>query len=177
MTTSSERPAPAAGPDGATRRATFLLTQLGEFAAQSFARRISELDLTPPQAGLLRLLARSPGHHQQEVARMIGMTPSRFVPFLDTLEQRGLVERRRNPNDRRYQSLYPTEAGRRVLTEIHRAAERHESEFLAALDPEEQLALNGLLGRVAAAQGLSSDIHPGFRRLDPDGESRGPADT
>jgi len=61
------------------------------------AMRIKALDLTPAQAGLLRLIAWQPGQSQQEVARTLGTPPSRLVLLVDRLEERGLIERRRNP--------------------------------------------------------------------------------
>ncbi len=67
----------------------FLLAQLGAHAAGRFAERIAGLDLTPAQAGLLRLVARTPGRSQRELAGDLGMPPSRFVPFADKLEDAG----------------------------------------------------------------------------------------
>ena len=39
----------------------FALAQLGAYATDLFARRMNELDLSPAQAGLLRMLAAAPG--------------------------------------------------------------------------------------------------------------------
>jgi hypothetical protein len=54
----------------------FLLAQLGAHGAAQFAQRISELDLTPPQAGLLRLIAWNPGQSQQAIAGKLGTLAS-----------------------------------------------------------------------------------------------------
>ena len=92
--------------DGAPGSA-FLLTQLGTYAAQEFAKRVAELDLTPPQAGLLRAISLEPGRSQQALARHLGTPATRLVALVDGLEQRGLVERRRNPDDRRLYAVHP----------------------------------------------------------------------
>ena len=46
----------------------FLLAQLGAHAASQFAERLGVLDLTPPDAGILRLLRIAAGLSQQELA-------------------------------------------------------------------------------------------------------------
>ncbi|MGI5204392.1 MarR family winged helix-turn-helix transcriptional regulator [Spirillospora sp. CA-108201] len=149
----------------------FLLAQLGAHAAGRFAERIAELDLTPPQAGLLRMLAGAPGRSQRELADELGMPPSRFVPFADELEERGLIERRRNPEDRRLYALYLTDKGFILLTRLAEVAAAHEREICRALSHDERQEVKTLLERVAEQQGLGRGVHPGFRRLRP---GRGP---
>ncbi|MEV6972778.1 MarR family winged helix-turn-helix transcriptional regulator [Kitasatospora sp. NPDC093806] len=158
-------PSPHRGPEGS--QVAFLLSQLGEHAAQSFAQRVAELDLTPAQAGLLRTVGLSPGRHQQDLARRLGMSPSRFVAFVDAIEERGLVERRRNPKDRRFQDLYLAPKGEELMRGLAEAALAHEEAVCAGLDPQERIVLAGLLRRVAETQGLTPGVHPGYRRLDP----------
>lgn len=145
----------------------FLLAQLGAHGAGRFAERIAELDLTPPQAGLLRMLAAAPGRSQRELADELGMPPSRFVPFADELEQRGLIERRRNPEDRRLYALYLTDKGFVLLARLAEASAVHEREMCQALSPDERLEVKALLERVAEQQGLGRGVHPGFRSLRP----------
>src|SRR5215207_4178980 len=115
---------PAAG-------SAFLLTQLGTYAAQEFATRVAELDLTPPQAGLLRAIALEPGQSQQALARHLGTPASRLVALVDGLDERGLVERRRNPDDRRLHALHLTDAGLDVLRRIAEVGQAHNDEMCA----------------------------------------------
>jgi DNA-binding MarR family transcriptional regulator len=145
--------------------AAFLLAQLGAHATELFARRIGGLGLTPAQAGLLRLLAGDPGRSQRELADRLGMPPSRFVPFADELERRGLIERRANPNDRRVYALYLTESSLGLLTELREAAAAHERQVCEALSADEHRQLINLLDRVARHQGLTPGVHPGYRSL------------
>lgn len=145
--------------------AAFLLTQLGTHAAQAFAARISELDLTPPQAGLLRAVAAAPGSSQQALADLLGTPATRLVALVDGLEQRGLLERRRNPADRRLHAVHLTGTGAALLADIGRVARAHDDAVLAALDGEERARLRDLLEKVAADQGLRPGVHPGYRTL------------
>ena len=140
-----------------------MLAQLGAHAAHRFAQRISELSLTPAQAGLLRLVAWSPGQSQQAIARQLGTPPSRLVLLVDGLEDRGLIERRRNPGDRRHHALYLTEDGVRFMAELGRIGGAHEADLMTGLSSQEQDVLHGLLTRLAETQGLTTGIHPGYR--------------
>lgn len=125
---------------------------------------MAELDLTPAQTGLLRLIAWEPGQSQQTVAGRLGTPPSRLVLLVDGLEERGLVERRRNPEDRRHHALYLTEAGFELVgRQLAKVGAAHEDEICAGLDPDERAQLRGLLQRIAARQGLVSGVHPGYR--------------
>ncbi len=142
----------------------FLLAQLGAHAAAQFAQRISQLDLTPAQAGLLRLIAWKPGQSQQAIARQLGTPASRLVPLVDGLEERGLIERRRDPADRRYYALYLTGDGTAFMKELGRLGAAHEDAMTEGLTPDERVVLNDLLSRLAARQDLATGVHPGYRR-------------
>lgn len=145
--------------------AAFLLSQLGAHATQRFADRVAELDLTPAQAGLLRMLVQAPGRSQRELADMLGMPPSRFVPFADGMQERGLIERRRNPDDRRVYALTLTDKGMELLARLGAVARAHEEQVCQALTPDEHQQLIGLLRRIADQQQLTPGVHVGYRRL------------
>jgi DNA-binding MarR family transcriptional regulator len=149
----------------ASPTSAFLLTQIGTHAAQEFARRVAELDLTPPQAGLLRAVAIEPGRSQQAIARQLGTPATRLVALVDDLERRGLVQRRRNPDDRRLYAVDLTEAGRALMARIGRVAREHDDALLDGLDPAERERLRELLSRIAESQKLTRGVHPGYRTL------------
>ncbi|HEY2501889.1 MAG TPA: MarR family winged helix-turn-helix transcriptional regulator [Mycobacterium sp.] len=148
-------------PDGVA----FLLAQLGHHAATLFAEKMATIELSPPHAGILRAIAAEPGRSQQVLSAQLGMLPSRVVVYVDELEERGYVERRRNPDDRRLHALYLTTAGKRLMRKLSGLARQHELGLTAALDPEQYSALRGLLATVAQQQGLTPHIHPGYRTL------------
>ena len=143
----------------------FLLAQLGAHAASQFAERLGVFELTPPDAGILRLLRVAAGLSQQELAAKLQIHPSRLVAILDNLEKRGLVERRANPDDRRLYSLHLTKDGGEVLEKIGKVAREHHDALLAALSREERNELTTLLLRIADQQGLVRGVHPGYQRL------------
>jgi DNA-binding MarR family transcriptional regulator len=143
----------------------FLLAQLGAYAAERFGERAAALDFTRPQAGLLRLISREPGLSQQAVARRLGTPPSRLVALVDGLEERGLIERRRNPGDRRNYALHPTAAGQQAMAALGQVSLEHEQAISAPLTQAERAQLSKLLGKLAAAHGLVPGVHPGYRNL------------
>ncbi|TCK19846.1 DNA-binding MarR family transcriptional regulator [Pseudonocardia endophytica] len=143
----------------------FLLTQLGTHAASAFAERIARLDLTPPQTGLLRVVASEPGRSQQALAQQLGTPPTRLVALVDGLEERGLLERRRNPGDRRLHAVHLGPAGEKLMGEIRDVAREHDDAVLAPLDDDERARLRELLGKLADAHGLTPGVHPGYRHL------------
>jgi DNA-binding MarR family transcriptional regulator len=143
----------------------FLLSQLGAHVAAGFAERLAPLNLTPPHAGILRVISQADGLSQQALGETLGMFPSRLVAVLDELQERGLIERRDNPADRRSYALHLTKAGRESLEEIGRITREHEDAICAALDASERARLTGFLVRIAAQQQLTPGVHPGYRRL------------
>ncbi len=148
----------------------FLLAQVGGQAAQRFAESLEPLNFTPPESGILYLLSRTPGISQQELAGKLGMHASRLVALIDALEKRGLVIREENAADRRIYSLQLSSAGVEALAAIGRVARAHNEAMCAALDAKERERLTEILKKVAAQQGLTPGVHPGYRRL---GETRG----
>jgi DNA-binding MarR family transcriptional regulator len=141
----------------------FLLAQLGSHATSKFSERLQPLDLTPPQAGVLRQLGQAPGISQRALADGLGMHAPRLVALIDGMEGRGLVERRRDPADRRNYALSLTAAGRTALADVATVARAHEKAMTAALDGDERGQLLALLQRLAEEQELAPGVHPGFR--------------
>lgn len=130
-----------------------------------FAERLAQIDLVPAHAGILRAVHLSAGISQQDLSSMLGMLPSRLVVFVDELEQRGLIERRDNPEDRRLYALYLTPKGTTTLADIGRIGKAHDDTICAALSANERERFGALLRRIADEQGLTPGVHPGFARL------------
>src|SRR3954464_1447946 len=101
-----------------SRRAGFLLVQLGTNEHRRFADRLAPLDLHPRHFGMLSHLAANEGQSQQAMSRAAEIPPSAVVALVDDLERRGLAERRRDPVDRRAYTLYLTPQGHELLAEL-----------------------------------------------------------
>lgn len=110
---------------------------------------------------MLRFVARFPGTSQRVLADRIGSAPSRVVSLIDSLETRGLLERRRGFADRRNQELWLTPAGDATLGQLRQLAVEHEAEVLGALTSEQVAQLSALLASIAEAHHLDHDLHAG----------------
>jgi DNA-binding MarR family transcriptional regulator len=156
------------------KQPAFLLAQLGAHAAAQFAERLGVLELTPADAGILRLLRVEAGPSQQELATKLEIHPSRLVAILDNLEKRGLVERRAHAQDRRLYSIQLTKNGDEILEKIGKVAREHQDALLSGLGKEERDALATLLLKIADQQGLVRGVHPGYQQLGSSKQLDGP---
>jgi DNA-binding MarR family transcriptional regulator len=143
----------------------FLLSQVGAYAASAFEERLSDMDLKPHHAGLIRMLGANPGLSQQELSDLFGVFPSRLVLLLDQLETRQLIERRDDQSDRRSYRLHLTNAGRNALTSIGGITRELENDLCRSLSNPEREALTNLLGRIVTQQKITPAVHPAYRKL------------
>ncbi|MEV0672166.1 MarR family winged helix-turn-helix transcriptional regulator [Mycobacterium sp. NPDC050441] len=150
---------------GPSDSVAFLLAQLGHRAATLFAEQMATLELTPPHAGILRAIGGQPGLSQQSLSTQLSLLPSRVVSYVDDLEDRGYVERRRNPDDRRLHALFLSTAGKKTLRRIGELARRHDERMTAGLDAAQRENLRELLQTLADQHELTPHVHPGFRNL------------
>ena len=128
----------------------FLLKRLG-FAAKS--RSVDEyerLGLTPYHHAILAVLEGSAPETQAEIADGLGYDRGTMVGLLDELEEQELVERKRDPEDRRRHLVRITADGKRTLGKLRALARSLEDEFLAPLDAEQREQLHTLLLVLAA---------------------------
>ena len=76
-------------------------------------------DLSPSQFNVLNLLRHEPeGLSQTEISRLLIMHRSNATGLIDRLEQRGLLQRRATPGDRRAYRVVLTPAARQLLARI-----------------------------------------------------------
>jgi DNA-binding MarR family transcriptional regulator len=152
---------PIAG-DRAPSTLAFLLSQVGIYAARQFAERLAELDLHPPLFRVLNLVDAAEGKSQQAIGEAVQVPPSRMVLLVDELEQRGLVERRPDPADRRVRALYLTAEGRETLARGREIAKAHEKELTRGMAAADRKRLTELLQKMVDAQTIGRGVHPGL---------------
>lgn len=149
-------------PPALESRASFLVSQLGLASAQAFSAALAPLGLTPNRYGILVHVARQEGRTQQQLATALGLHRNSMVSLIDDLEQRGLVERRRHPDDRRAYAIHLTPAARDVVAAATRLADEQEAAMLGGLDASDRAALLAILGRMAERAGYAAGVHPGL---------------
>jgi DNA-binding MarR family transcriptional regulator len=98
---------------------------------------------------VLVTLDESPMRTQAALAAAIGADKTRIIRDLDELQQRGLIERMPDPDDRRVRLLAITDAGRAVKDAVQKEIQRGEERWLGDLSADERRTFFGVLGRMA----------------------------
>jgi DNA-binding MarR family transcriptional regulator len=100
---------------------------------------------------VLLALDHSPMRSQAALAEAIGADKTRIIPTLDDLQQRGYIERRPDPDDRRVRLLALTEAGRSVKDGAQTAIQRGEERWLSVLSAADRRAFLRVLAALSGA--------------------------
>jgi DNA-binding MarR family transcriptional regulator len=132
-------------PAGLSDRLGFLLGR-AHLAHRAIAGpALASLGLRVKECGALSVLVEEGPLPQQRLGERQGIDRTTMVAIVDNLERKGLVERRRDPRDRRAYSLHATAKGRRALRRADAVAERAEEEFLAPLPARDRERLKQML--------------------------------
>jgi MarR family transcriptional regulator, organic hydroperoxide resistance regulator len=107
-----------------------------------------ELDFSPVQLHLLRLLEPGVETPMRALAQQLFCDPSNVTGIVDRLEARGLIERRSLETDRRVKIIRLTPEGQRVRAEVVARMSSPPAE-IAALSLESQLSLRDALREAA----------------------------
>jgi DNA-binding MarR family transcriptional regulator len=118
-------------------------------AAQALAvERLEPLGLSPRGWGVLSTLVESGPLTQIDLATVLSIDRTAMVYLLDELEAQGLVDRVRNPSDRRSYLIHLTSRGRQKQAAAAEELAGQTETLLAPLDAAERRELVDLLGRV-----------------------------
>jgi len=127
----------------------FLLGRLGMTVKKQAVEELEAAGYSPYDYGVLTLVAEGACRTQGTIADALGLDRGQLVGLLDGLEERGLIERKRDPNDRRRHSVLLTTDGKRQLSRLRSIVERIEDEVFAPLEEDERQQLHELLVTVA----------------------------
>ncbi|MBV8991534.1 MAG: MarR family transcriptional regulator [Solirubrobacterales bacterium] len=136
--------------------------EVAEFAGQLFfrlwrashtrtAQALGSIGLAPTVFAVLNVLGAREGTIQQQLSTDMGIDPSAMVKLINELEDAGLAERRRRPNDRRAWEVKITPKGRHTLQQAKQLASDVEDEILGGLTAADRRQLLELLRRALAS--------------------------
>lgn len=128
----------------------YLLADSARLLRREFDARVRELGMTGPQARLLLNLAVNEGENQGFYAERLDVEPISLTRMIDRMEESGLLERRRDPADRRAWRVHLTERARDVVETVRGHADPLRELLLAGLDPAQRAALASSLEVVRA---------------------------
>lgn len=130
-----------------------LLWEIGETAhalRRAFDRRAATLGITRAQWRVLAHLERRPGQRQVDLADRLDVEPITLCRIVDRLEEAGLVERRRDPDDRRAWQLHLRETAGPLLGKLHAMADQLSDEVFAGISAQESGTTRDVLTRLRA---------------------------
>lgn len=113
-------------------------------------------ELTPVQYAILSRLAAHPGIDQVSLAGLAAIDTSTGAAVCAKLEEKGLLERKVIPHNRRQRALSITAAGERLLADLEAGAQRLRQRLLAPLAPQEQAVFMDLLAKLVRENNAQS---------------------
>lgn len=126
----------------------FEIAETAHALRRAFDRRASSLGVTRAQWKVMFRLNRTPGLRQVELADLLDVEPITLCRIVDRLEEAGLVERQRDPADRRAWKLRLTTAAEPLVTKLHALAETMIGEAFAGLSERDLAVLRASLSRI-----------------------------
>jgi DNA-binding MarR family transcriptional regulator len=141
------------GPPAALmERMSFLLKRAYALLEDAIELGLTQLNISGREFAVLTLIESEGPASQQRLADRVGVDRTTMVALVDALEEKGLVNRLRDPSNRRAYLLQTTEAGRKRLRDTLKAVKKAEQEILAPLSSAESATLTRLLQCLVQAQ-------------------------
>jgi DNA-binding MarR family transcriptional regulator len=112
---------------------------------KSYLEHMGDLDLRPVEAAAILLVGQNKDISQIVLGSALGTDQSTMVAICTRLEKRGFIERRRLPEDRRYQLLNLTTEGRKAATLVRKRLTAHNENMLNRISSAERKQLLSLL--------------------------------
>ncbi len=129
-------------------RLGYLLKHAQARLAELTAEALAPFRISGRELAVLLVLASQEPASQQQAARRLGIDRTTMVAFVDALEDKGLVARRPDPDDRRRNVVALTTTGHDTLHRATRASEDAERRFLAPLSQSSGESLKRTLAKL-----------------------------
>lgn len=132
-------------------RPGFLVRRLHQIHVAMFFEECQSPNITPVQYAILTVLSVLPGLDQTSLGQEVGLDRTTTMDVVRRLEDRGLVERRENPADRRTRHVHLTREGRSVVMALRADMARAQERMLAPLKPAQREVFMELLATLVEA--------------------------
>jgi len=128
----------------------FLISDVSRLMRRRFDERARQLGATRAQWRTLTMLSRNEGLNQGALAELLEVEPITLCRMIDRLEESGMVERRRDPSDRRAWQLFLTEKSKPMLADLKVTADELFEQVLVGMDDAAREALAASLNLIRA---------------------------
>ncbi|WP_188055493.1 MULTISPECIES: MarR family winged helix-turn-helix transcriptional regulator [unclassified Sphingosinithalassobacter] len=126
----------------------FSLSEISRLMRRRFDARARAIGVTRPQWHTLAMLSRHEGVNQGGLAELMEVEPITACRMIDRLEEAGLVERRRDPNDRRAWRIYLTDAAKPLIERLRAIGNEVTEQALAGIGEDDRERLTALLAAI-----------------------------
>ena len=128
----------------------FLTSDLSRLMRRRFDERARLIGVTRTQWRVLKFLQRGEGINQGGLADLLEVEPISLCRMIDRLEESGLVERRRDPKDRRAWQIFLTERARPLLRDLAKISDELLATALDGISQRDHDAAVAVLERIYA---------------------------
>ena len=148
----SAKPPPAEAVNTGAIDTSFLKTLVGYNARRAalviidtFLREMAVYGFKAVDFSVMSVIQHNPGVTSRQLCAVLSILPPNLVGLVQTLEQRGLIERRPHPSDGRAIGLHATPTGTQLMVLAERQAQALETACTAKLSDSERQTLMRLL--------------------------------
>lgn len=113
-----------------------------------FLERLAVYDLKPVDFSVMSVIHHNPGVTSRQLCASLAILPPNLVGLIQSLESRGLIERRPHPTDGRAVGLHPTAQGVSLMQQAEVTAAETEIEASSKLTPSQRQTLVQLLQKI-----------------------------
>ncbi|MBN9043990.1 MAG: MarR family transcriptional regulator [Rhizobiales bacterium 62-47] len=131
----------------------FWLRYVSNQVSHAFAQRLEQRGITVAEWVVLRELFDG-DMIPSALAERLGMTRGGISKLADRLTAKALIARRPNGDDRRYQALALSSAGKALVPELARIADDNDAEFFAHLTPDQRNTIEFVMRDIVERRGM-----------------------
>jgi DNA-binding MarR family transcriptional regulator len=132
----------------------FWLRFVSNHVSHAFARKLLHGGVTVAEWVVLRRMYDRQEMSPSVLADQTGMTRGAASKLVDRLLTKDLVTRKGRTDDRRFQDIALTPAGRRLIPRLAAIADENDKEFFTPLSVDEREVLVAIMKKLAQAHGL-----------------------
>ena len=113
-----------------------------------FLERLAPYGLKPVDFSVMSTIGHNPGVTSRQLCAALNLLPPNLVGLIQSLESRGLIERKPHPHDGRAVGLHATPKGQAMMVQAEQTASELEIEKTARLTPAQRRTLVTLLQKI-----------------------------